>query len=147
VSRKNTRLEPTMTQSIASYLRPVLFADAATCLASGLLMSAGASLLSELLGLPRALLLESGLVLFPIAAFIAGVGARASGSSLAVAAVAAGNLAWVLGSLWVMAGGQFAPNLWGMIFVGAQALVVLGFAMLEGRGALLLRATPHAESL
>jgi hypothetical protein len=145
VSRKNTSQEPTMTQSIVSYLRPILFADATTCLATGLLMTTAASPLSELLGLPHGLLFEAGLSLFPIAAFIAGVGARASTSWLAVAAVAAGNLAWVLASLWVVAGGSFAPNVWGVGFVGAQALVVLGFAALEGRGALALRVDPHGQ--
>jgi hypothetical protein len=134
-----------MTLPVVPYLRPLLLADAATCLASGLLMTTAATPLSDLLSLPHALLFESGLALFPIAAFIAGVGARASGSWLAVAVVAAGNLAWVLASLWVVAGGQFSPNVWGVGFVGAQALVVLGFSALEARGASALRANPHGQ--
>ena len=66
-----------MTQPI-SFLRRTLYVDAATCVASGLLMTVLAGPLAGLLELPRALLLGAGIALFPIAAFIAFVGARAA---------------------------------------------------------------------
>jgi len=42
--------------SISGFLRWVFLADAATCLATGLLMALGAGLLDQLLGLPPELL-------------------------------------------------------------------------------------------
>ena len=57
-------------------LRRVLMVDAATCVATGLLMFLFATPLSTLLGLPAALLLYAGASLFPIAAFMAWLALR-----------------------------------------------------------------------
>src|SRR5712691_9373460 len=56
----------TATLDRSTFLRRVLYVDAATCVATGALMTLDAALLSTLLGLPAALLLGSGLSLFPI---------------------------------------------------------------------------------
>lgn len=130
-----------MTRSV-SFLRRILLVDAATCVASGLLMTVLGAPLAGLLGLPHALLLGAGLALFPIAAFIAFVGARATESSAAVALVVVGNLAWALACLWVVAGGELSPSAWGTGFVAVQALTVLGLSVLEARAARALRAEP-----
>lgn len=52
----------------STFLRRVLFADAATCVATGLLLMLGSSLLEPLLGLPTGLLRYAGLSLLPFAA-------------------------------------------------------------------------------
>lgn len=130
-----------MTQSAISFLRRILLVDAATCVASGLLMTVFAAPLAPLLGLPHTLLLGAGLALFPIAAFIAFVGARATGSAAAVAMVVVGNLAWALGCLGVAA--ELEPSALGVGFAAVQALAVLGLSALEVRGMRALRTEPE----
>src|SRR4029450_12492251 len=100
--------EMSMIVSSASFLRKVLLVDAATCVGAGALMSFGAGTLAPLLNLPSALLLGAGVVLFPVAAFIAFVATRARLSAAAVWIVVVGNVLWIGGSLWVMAGGEVA---------------------------------------
>lgn len=67
-----------------------VFLDAATCTACGLLMTLGAEPLGQLMNLPSQLLLYAGLSLFPIAAFLAWVRARALHSGPALTAVIGG---------------------------------------------------------
>ncbi|HVE59073.1 MAG TPA: hypothetical protein VNB22_19780, partial [Pyrinomonadaceae bacterium] len=55
---------------VSRLLRTVLFADAATCLACGLLLSLGGGFLQNLLGLPVSMMFYTGLSLFPFAAFL-----------------------------------------------------------------------------
>ena len=57
-------------------LRFALLADAAASGATGLMMIAGADLLTGLLGLPVALMREAGLLLVPYVALVAFVGTR-----------------------------------------------------------------------
>jgi hypothetical protein len=110
-------------------LRLVLWLDAATCVATGLLLSVLAGRLSELLGLPQALLFYAGLSLFPIAAFMAWTAQRPAAP--AVWLVIGGNALWVLGSLAVLA---LSPTAIGTAFVIAQAVAVAVLAELEYRG-------------
>ena len=107
-------------------LRLVLWIDAATCVATGLLLSALAAPLSPLLGLPAPLLFFAGLSLFPIAAFMAWTARRPS--QPAVWLVIGGNVLWVLGSLLVLA---MSPTKLGTVFVVAQAAAVALLAELE----------------
>lgn len=116
-------------------LRTVLYLDAATCLACGALMTLGASPLAALTHLPAGLLLGAGASLFPIAAFMAFVGARATRSLPALAAVIGGNVLWALASVWLVFGGAVAPNTFGTVFVLGQAAVVAALTVLEIRGA------------
>src|SRR5436190_4752114 len=60
----------------SSFLRRVLFVDAATCAVMGLLLAFDAGALSPLLRLPTALLEYAGLSLFPVAGYIAWVATR-----------------------------------------------------------------------
>lgn len=120
------------------FLRTVLLVDAVTCLAAGASMTFGASALSTLLTLPRGLLLEAGIVLFPVAAFMAMVATRARLSALLVWIVIAGNLLWVAGSIAVLASGEFAPSTLGSVFVVIQAAAVAVLTALEIRGVLRL---------
>jgi hypothetical protein len=116
----------------ATFLRRVLLVDAATCAATGALLSLDAGPLSPLLGLPAALLLYSGLSLFPIAAFMLWAATRRSPPFAGVWLVIAGNAAWVFGSLLLLF--AFSPSALGYAFVIAQAAVVALLAELEYTG-------------
>ncbi len=113
-----------------AFLRTVLQADAATCVATGLLMTAGSGLVSELTQIPSNLLMTAGASLFPIAAFMA-FAARVPSWSLGVWLVIFGNVGWVLGSLWLLASGATKPNARGVMFVLVQAAAVAVLAALE----------------
>jgi hypothetical protein len=124
-----------------SFLRTVLLTDAATCAASGLLMTLAAEPLARLTGIPGGLPLSAGLSLFPIAAFIAAVALRVPTWSAGVWLVVLGNVSWVLGSVWMLIGNVFTPNAMGYAFVIGQAAIVALLAQLEVIG---LWRTPAA---
>jgi hypothetical protein len=117
-----------------NFLRTVLLADAATCVATGLLMTAGSDLLSGLTHIPTALLLSAGLSLFPIAAVIAFVAMRPGTWPLGVWLVILGNVGWVVGSLYLLIPGTMAPNGLGHAFLIVQALAVVVLTELEIMG-------------
>jgi len=120
------------TEDRSAYLRRVLYADTATCIATGALLTLDAAPLSPLLGLPAALLLYSGLSLFPIAAFMLWVATRRDIPRPGAWLVVIGNAAWVIGSVAVLAG--LSPTTLGYAFVIAQAVVVALLAELEYAG-------------
>lgn len=117
-----------------NFLRTVLLADAATCVATGLLMSAGSGLLAGLTHIPAALLMSAGLSLFPIAAFIAFVALRPGTWPLGVWLVIVGNIGWVVGSLCLLVPGTIAPNTLGYAFLILQAIAVAILTELEIMG-------------
>jgi hypothetical protein len=113
------------------FLHTVLLVDAATCVATGGLMSFGASVLSGVTRLPEALLFNAGLSLLPIAAFIGFVAASRRPIAAGVLIVILGNVGWVIGSLSLLVVGGLAPNVLGATFVVAQAIAVAVLAGLE----------------
>ena len=113
-------------------LRRVLTVDAATCVATGVLMILFATPLSTLLGLPAALLFYAGASLFPIAAFMAWLALRRDVSRWGAWVVILGNAGWVAGSVLVLV--LFSPTAVGYAFVIAQAVVVAFLAELEYYG-------------
>lgn len=113
------------------FLRRVLLADAATCVATGTLLAFGAGFLSTLFALPDALLREAGIALFPIAAFIAFTATRKQLSPSMVWMVITGNAIWVAGSIGLVLSGWVSPNRLGEAFVIAQAIAVAVLAELE----------------
>jgi hypothetical protein len=115
-------------------LRFALLADAVASGATGLMMIAGADLLTGLLGLPVALMREAGLLLVPYVALVAYVGTRANIPHGAVKAVIALNVAWVAGSVGLLVSGVVAPTVLGYAFVIFQAIVVGVFAELQVMG-------------
>lgn len=123
------------------FLRTVLKIDAVTCVATGLLMTAGAPIVSGLTQIPSGLLMAAGASLFPVAAFIAFAATRVPGWSVGVWLVILGNVGWVLGSLWLLSGGAIKPNTLGVIFVLLQAGAVAVLAALEYQG---LQRAPRA---
>jgi hypothetical protein len=112
-------------------LRLALLADAVASGATGLMMIAGAELLTGLLGLPVALMREAGLLLVPYVALVAFVGTRQAISHGAVRAIIALNVAWVAGSIGLLMSGIVAPTVLGYAFVIFQAVVVGVFAELQ----------------
>jgi hypothetical protein len=110
-------------------LPSVLRLDAATCAAMGALLLVASEPVGTLTRLPPALLFGAGVLLVPVAAFIAVVAARPHRAL--VGAVIAGNLAWVAASFVLLLGGFVAPNAVGVAFVLAQALAVLALSAFE----------------
>jgi hypothetical protein len=115
----------------SAFLQRVLAADAATCVATGLLMLFGAGALEPWLGIPPTLMRYAGASLLPIAAFIAYVAARDSSPRILVWAVIAGNAAWSFDSIALLFTGWIAPTALGIVFIVAQALVVALLTELE----------------
>jgi len=116
------------------FLRKVLLLDAATCAISGALMSLGASIVSRWTALPYDLLFYAGLALFPIALFMAMIALQSFVVPAMVWLIIVGNLLWVIGCVWLLAGGQVAPNTIGQVFIAAQALTVAILTKLEHDG-------------
>jgi hypothetical protein len=113
----------------STFLRWVLFIDAATCVATGLLAMIGSSTLDQLLGLPTELLRYAGLSLLPFAAFVVYLATRETFSKSMVWAVILLNALWTADSLLLLLTGWVNPTELGYVFVVAQAL---GVAMLAG---------------
>jgi hypothetical protein len=125
-------------------LRTVLLADAAASGAAGLLMLAGAGVLSGWFGIPAPLLRGAGLVLLPFAALVGWLGRRGGVPRGAVLAVVAANAAWVAASLVVLGGPWFVPTALGTAFVALQAALVAVFAVAQAWAAGLARRTAAA---
>src|SRR5215467_12825479 len=102
-------------------LRLVLFADAVASGATAALLVAGAGVLERWLGLPVALMRESGLVLIPYVVLVVFVASRPFTMVAAVNAIIALNTAWTAASVLLLAGGWVSPTLLGIAFVLAQA--------------------------
>jgi hypothetical protein len=114
-----------------TFLRRVLLVDAATCIATGALLSLDAGPLAPMLGLPAALLFYAGASLFPTAAFMLWVAMRRDITRTGTWLVIAGNALWVVGSIAILG---LAPTGLGYAFVIAQAAVVALLAELEYAG-------------
>jgi len=117
------------------FLRSVLLVDAATCVATGAVMTVGSNLIAGLTEIPIGLLMVAGLSLFPIAVFIAIVAMRPATWPSGVWLVVLGNVGWVAGSLWLLLADSIAPNGLGYAFLVVQAMAVAVLAELEVMGA------------
>lgn len=111
------------------FLRRVLAVDALVSGAAGLVMIFGAGLLAPLLELPQALLSIAGAALIPWFAALMAMSRMVLIPRMAVRAVVAVNIAWVLGSAAALI--AFSPSLLGYAFVIAQAVAVGLFAELQ----------------
>lgn len=120
-----------MSVVVTPFLRNALFADALVSGAAGLLMIAGAPLLSSLLGLPEALLFWAGIVLAPFVAMLVVVARRATVPKLLLVDIIVLNAVWVAASFGLLLSGATEVNLLGIAFVMAQALTVAVFAELQ----------------
>jgi hypothetical protein len=123
-----------------AFLRRVLALDSASCLAIGILLCLGAAPLSGLFGLGERLLFGAGLLLLPLAAFIAWLASRPAPPSPLVWLVVAGNVAWTAESFLLIETEAARITALGTAFVAVQAVAVLGLAVLEYAGLRRMRA-------
>ena len=118
---------------MTTFLKRVLFLDAASCLGMGLGLIAGAGALAGPLGLPDALLSGAGVSLIPIGLFMALVATRAAPPAILVWLIILGNAGWVIQSVALV---ELSPTIsaLGIAFVLAQAAFVTVIACLEYAG-------------
>jgi hypothetical protein len=128
----------------SSLLRRALLVDALASGAMGVALLAFAPALADLLRLPQTLLFETGIVLVPFAVFVGWLAAQSQPARIAVWAVIGLNAVWVLDSLLLLATDWIAPNVFGYLFVVAQAFAVGVLAELEYIG--LRRSTVAATA-
>jgi hypothetical protein len=119
---------------ISTFLRRVLFADVATCIAMALLLALGSEMLGDFLKIPAQLLFYAGLSLFPFAAYLVYLGRRETASSVLVWTVIALNALWAIDSVLILLAGWVEPNAFGCAFIVAQAVCVAVLAELEYLG-------------
>ncbi|AIJ48085.1 membrane protein [Comamonas testosteroni TK102] len=122
------------------FLRHVMWADAASCAATGALQLVVTQPLADLTGLPALLLTATGLFLLAYASAAAWMARRRPLPRTLIGLVALGNLGWALGCAVLVFGSGLALSAWGLAWVAAQAVVVLVLADLQWAG---LRATRH----
>ena len=123
----------------ALFLKRVLLLDAASCLATGLLLLIGASWLTDLFAIDRSLLFVAGLLLVPSGLFMAWVAMRTPPIAALVGVIVIGNILWVAESFLIL-GQNPAATAIGKTFVIVQAVAVAGLALLEAIGLLRLRS-------
>jgi hypothetical protein len=116
------------------FLRNVLLADAASCLATGALQVAFTQALAELTQLPAPLLLATGWFLLAYAAVAALVATRQPIPRALVWVFVAGNLAWAAVCAALLVARPFAPTLFGQAWIVAQAVTVVVLAELQWMG-------------
>ncbi|MGX1106217.1 MULTISPECIES: hypothetical protein [Bradyrhizobium] len=112
-------------------LRRALLADAVFSGVSAIAMVLDAGALASLLGLPEALLRETGLFLIAYTALVGWLGTRMSVPKPLVMLVVVGNAAWTLASIALLLSGAVSPNLFGTIVILAQAIAAGVFAELQ----------------
>lgn len=116
------------------FLRNVLFADAASCLASGALQILFTAALAGLLNLAPSLLAGTGWFLCAYGALVAFTACRNPLPRAFVPLFIAGNLAWAAGCAALLAGQWQAPTALGKAWIVAQALTVAVLAFLQWNG-------------
>lgn len=123
-----------MTIRNALTLRKVLIADTATSTISALSLVVASGLVASLTGLSQTLLFWIGVGLVPWAAFLAYVTSREELSRMILFDVVLVNSLWVAASIVLLFSGLIAPNLFGTVFIVAQASLVAVFALLQAQG-------------
>lgn len=112
-------------------LKQLLLLDAVSCAGMGVLLIAGASMIEIWMAIPAGLSITAGLLLLPVAAFMALTGARLSNNAAAVWTVILGNAGWVAASFFIVAAGLVQPNALGVVFILAQGAFVTVLALME----------------
>jgi hypothetical protein len=122
------------------FLPRVMAADAVSCAATGALQLAFAGALARLTGLPAPLLLATGVFLLAYAAAAAWMARRDQPPRRLIGLVVAGNFAWAVGCIALLAVGGAAITPLGWAWVLAQALTVVVLAELQWTGLRRTRA-------
>lgn len=118
-------------QSQIPALQTILKLDSATCALMGALLVSASGLVAGVTAIPADLLFWAGLLLLPIAAFMAVLAGTVSVPSLGTCLVIGGNVLWIAASLALPVTGIISPNVFGWILVLGQAVVVAGFVWAE----------------
>ena len=121
-------------------LKPLIAIDAITCAAMGVALVFASAPMGELTGIPASLLYWAGVLLLPVAAFMAWVSRSANPPAWAVNLVILSNGAWVAASLFLPVAGMITPNLFGWVFLVGQAAAVTVLTGLEVRASRTLQA-------
>lgn len=124
-----------------SFLRRVLWFDAATCVLTGLGLIAFAGFVERALAIPAALCLPAGTVLLVFGAAVGAIGSRRDLFRPAVWWIAALNGLWAVGSVLALFAGWLDPNALGTALVVIQAVAVAIIAELQVVG--LRRPAPR----
>lgn len=114
-----------------SFLRRVLWIDAASCVLMGLGLILFASPLAVLLELPAQQINEAGILLLPCAAFVGYLAAKPVPPRAGVWVVIALNVLWSVESIALLFTAWVSPNSLGVSFIAGQALLVALLAELE----------------
>ena len=115
-------------------LKTALVADAVVTGAAAVLQLTAASWLSELLALPRTLLIESGAFLVAYTVLLIVLARSTRVSSAVIATIVVGNIAWAAGCVGLLVTDALSPSGLGVAFVIMQTVAVLIFATLEYLG-------------
>ena len=127
------------------FLPRVMAADAASCAATGALQLVFTGALARLTGLPAPLLLATGVFLLAYAAAAAWMATRDEPPRRLIGLVAAGNFAWAVGCIALLAVAGAAITALGWAWVLAQALTVVVLAELQWMG--LRRTRPGGQGV
>ena len=117
--------------SSVRFLRHVLWVDAVSCLACGLLQVTLTATLVERLGLPATLLADTGVFLLLYGAAVAIFAMRIRSPGMVIWLLIAGNGAWAAACIALLFRGGLDLTLLGKSYVVAQALAVLVLADLQ----------------
>lgn len=116
------------------FLSRVMWADSASCAATGAVQVAFTDALAGLTGLPAPLLSGTGAFLLGYAVLAAIVAGRASPPRTLIGLFAIGNLGWAVGCVALLAADRVPANALGVAWVLAQAVTVVVLAELQWMG-------------
>lgn len=119
------------------WLTVVLAADAASCLALGLLAVGAPGMVGSLSGLPHGVVVAAGAILLAAAALLLVTAAQRPVPRSLLRLVVIGNAAWVAASIATLA--LVPMTTLGVVLVGAQAIAVAAITAVEAR---FLRPAP-----
>ncbi|RSZ46072.1 MULTISPECIES: hypothetical protein [unclassified Variovorax] len=116
------------------FLPNVMWADAASCAATGALQVAFTDALARLTGLPAPLLMGTGVFLLAYAALAAFMASRSTPPRALIGLVVVGNFGWAVACVALLVSGMFPVTAVGVAWVLAQAVCVIVLAELQWTG-------------
>lgn len=119
-------------------LKNILVIDGVTCAGIFLIALLIAVPVASLLGLPVSVVTAAGWICLASSFLMFGTAAQKTPNIALAQLIALGNVAWVVASFGVIAIFSARMTELGMVFVGVQAIAVLGFAFIEWKKAMVL---------